>query len=174
MSGATAHRVNDTHRNGGRVIAIGTTVVRALETVVDERGRLHAGSGWTETVVTPDRVVRSVDGLLDGLARARGLASCDAAGDRRPDLLESSYAAALDERLPLARVRRRSPRASLSVRRVRVDAVQDAALHPRRPASIPPSRHRRRFARSTSVRGPSLCPSRRTSSISSAGRGLDQ
>jgi S-adenosylmethionine:tRNA ribosyltransferase-isomerase len=42
---ATANRVNAAHRDGGRVIAVGTTVVRALETVVDGRGRVHPGSG---------------------------------------------------------------------------------------------------------------------------------
>jgi S-adenosylmethionine:tRNA ribosyltransferase-isomerase len=96
VSGATAHRINDTHRNGGRVIAIGTTVVRALETVVDERGRLHAGSGWTETVVTPDRCVRSVDGLLTGWhePEASHLSMLQAIAGQ--DLLESSYAAALE------------------------------------------------------------------------------
>ncbi len=96
VSGATAHRINDTHRNGGRVIAIGTTVVRALETVVDERGRLHAGSGWTETVVTPDRCVRSVDGLLTGWhePEASHLAMLQAIAGQ--DVLESSYAAALE------------------------------------------------------------------------------
>ena len=67
MTRATAHRVNDTRREGGRVIAIGTTVVRALETVVDSRANeVHAGSGWTDTVVTPERPVTSVDGLLTG------------------------------------------------------------------------------------------------------------
>ena len=35
------------------MIAVGTTVVRTLETVVDNHGEVHAGSGWTETVVTP-------------------------------------------------------------------------------------------------------------------------
>jgi S-adenosylmethionine:tRNA ribosyltransferase-isomerase len=96
VSGATAHRINDTHRNGGKVIAIGTTVVRALETVVDERGRLHAGGGWTETVVTPDRCVRSVDGLLTGWhePEASHLAMLQAIAGQ--DLLESSYAAALE------------------------------------------------------------------------------
>jgi S-adenosylmethionine:tRNA ribosyltransferase-isomerase len=58
--------VNDTRRHGGRVIAVGTTVVRALETVVDERGHVHPSSGWTDTVVTPDRVIRSIDGMLTG------------------------------------------------------------------------------------------------------------
>jgi S-adenosylmethionine:tRNA ribosyltransferase-isomerase len=98
VSGATAHRVNDTHRNGGKVIAIGTTVVRALETVVDERGHLHAGNGWTEKVVTPEHPVLSVDGLLTGWhePEASHLAMLQAIAGQ--DLLESSYAAALDER----------------------------------------------------------------------------
>ena len=78
------------------MIAVGTTVVRALETVVDERGRLHAGSGWTETVVTPDRCVRSVDGLLTGWhePEASHLAMLQAIAGS--DLLESSYSAALE------------------------------------------------------------------------------
>lgn len=98
VSGATAHRVNDARRNGGKVIAIGTTVVRALETVVDERGRLHAGSGWTEKVVTPDHPVLSVDGMLTGWhePEASHLAMLTAIAGK--DLIESSYAAALDER----------------------------------------------------------------------------
>ena len=44
---------NATHRGGGHVIAIGTTVVRALETVTDRAGTVHPGEGWTDLVVTP-------------------------------------------------------------------------------------------------------------------------
>jgi S-adenosylmethionine:tRNA ribosyltransferase-isomerase len=63
---ATAAHLNAVHAGGGRVVAIGTTVVRALETVVDDRGVVHPGSGWTDVVVTPERGVRAVDGLLTG------------------------------------------------------------------------------------------------------------
>jgi len=93
----TAHLVNDTHRQGGRVIAIGTTVVRALETVADDRGRVHPGEGWTETVITPDRGVRGVDGLLTGWhePEASHLDMLEAIAGR--DLVELSYAAALAE-----------------------------------------------------------------------------
>ncbi|MGH9016251.1 MAG: S-adenosylmethionine:tRNA ribosyltransferase-isomerase [Acidimicrobiales bacterium] len=98
VSAATAHRINDARREGGTVVAVGTTVVRALETVVDGRGHVHAGSGWTETVITPDRVVRSVDGLLTGWhePEASHLAMLEAIAGR--PLLEQSYAAALEER----------------------------------------------------------------------------
>jgi S-adenosylmethionine:tRNA ribosyltransferase-isomerase len=63
---ATARLVNATHAGGGRVIAVGTTVVRALETTAAEDGTVARGEGWTTLVVTPERGVRAVDGLLTG------------------------------------------------------------------------------------------------------------
>jgi S-adenosylmethionine:tRNA ribosyltransferase-isomerase len=63
---ATAALVNATHRAGGHVIAIGTTVVRALETTTDAQGTTHPGSGWTELFITPATGTRAVDGLLTG------------------------------------------------------------------------------------------------------------
>ena len=97
VSLATAHRINDTRRAGGRVIGIGTTVVRALETVVDEHGHVHPQEGWTETVVSPERPVRSIDGFLTGWhePEASHLAMLEAIAGR--PLLEASYRAALAE-----------------------------------------------------------------------------
>jgi S-adenosylmethionine:tRNA ribosyltransferase-isomerase len=66
VSAATAALVNATHAAGHRVLAVGTTVVRALETVTDDGGTVHPGEGWTELVVTPDRPARAVDALLTG------------------------------------------------------------------------------------------------------------
>ena len=63
----TAERVNLARRDGRRVIAVGTTVVRALETVTDDRGITSPGEGWTDVVITPERPVRSVTGLITGL-----------------------------------------------------------------------------------------------------------
>jgi S-adenosylmethionine:tRNA ribosyltransferase-isomerase len=61
-----ADAVNAARREGRRVIAVGTTVVRALESAV--RGdRVIASQGWTDLVVTPERGVVVVDGLLTGL-----------------------------------------------------------------------------------------------------------
>ncbi|MFD4247764.1 S-adenosylmethionine:tRNA ribosyltransferase-isomerase [Streptomyces sp. NPDC058525] len=64
---ATAWLVNAARAAGGRVIAVGTTAVRALESAADARGRVRAARGWTDLVVTPERGVRAVDGLLTGL-----------------------------------------------------------------------------------------------------------
>jgi S-adenosylmethionine:tRNA ribosyltransferase-isomerase len=63
---ATARLVNLTRRSGGRVIAVGTTVTRALETVADYRGEVNAGAGWTDLVLGPGRPARVVDGLVTG------------------------------------------------------------------------------------------------------------
>ena len=62
----TAAAVNGTRAAGRHVIAVGTTVVRALETAADESGTTHPASGWTDVVVTAERGVRAVDGLLSG------------------------------------------------------------------------------------------------------------
>jgi S-adenosylmethionine:tRNA ribosyltransferase-isomerase len=92
---STARLVEATRRWGGRVIAVGTTVVRALETVAHADGTIEAGEGWTALVVTPDRGVRAVDGLITGWhePEASHLDILHAVAGRR--LVESSYAAAL-------------------------------------------------------------------------------
>jgi S-adenosylmethionine:tRNA ribosyltransferase-isomerase len=91
----TARRVNETHASGRRVVAIGTTVVRALETVTDAEGVSHPGEGWTELVITPERGVRAVDGLLTGWhePEATHLLMLEAVAGREP--LEIAYPEAL-------------------------------------------------------------------------------
>jgi S-adenosylmethionine:tRNA ribosyltransferase-isomerase len=63
---ATARMVNAVRAGGGRVVAVGTTVTRALETAVDQHGRSMPASGWTERVVTPADPPRVVTGLITG------------------------------------------------------------------------------------------------------------
>jgi len=62
----TARLVNQTLASGGRIVAVGTTVTRALETVAASDGTLHAASGWTDLVLGPDRPTRAVTGLVTG------------------------------------------------------------------------------------------------------------
>ena len=92
----TARLINLTRENGGRIIAIGTTVVRALETVTDEN-TTHHGEGWTDIYITPERGIRSVDAMLTGLhePRATHLAMLEALANR--EHLQQTYTAALDE-----------------------------------------------------------------------------
>jgi S-adenosylmethionine:tRNA ribosyltransferase-isomerase len=63
----TAERVNAARRAGHRVVAVGTTVVRALETVTNETGTTFPGEGWTNLVITPSRPLRAVNALITGL-----------------------------------------------------------------------------------------------------------
>ena len=78
-------------RSSGRVIAAGTTTVRAVESAVGDDGLVHAGRGWTELLVTPGRGVRAVDGLLTGWHQpeATHLLMLEAVAGRRP--LELAY-----------------------------------------------------------------------------------
>ncbi len=94
----TADEVRRAKERGGRVVAVGTTVVRALESSVDRAGRVIASRGWTDLVITPERGVRVVDALLTGLhePRATHLAMLEAIAGRAH--VERGYAAALGQR----------------------------------------------------------------------------
>ena len=93
---ATARLVNAVRGWNGRVIAVGTTVVRALETVAAPDGTVSEGQGWTSLVVTPERGLRSIDGLLTGWHETESshLELLEAAAGA--ELLERSYRAALE------------------------------------------------------------------------------
>ncbi|GLW98334.1 S-adenosylmethionine:tRNA ribosyltransferase-isomerase [Microtetraspora sp. NBRC 16547] len=122
----TARLVNLTRQNGGRVIAVGTTVVRALESAARadalktspvqngtaqnntaqnntggagtaQNDTVRAAEGWTAHVVTPDEGVRAVDGLLTGLHEPRSSHLMMLSAIADPELLSRSYQAALDE-----------------------------------------------------------------------------
>ncbi|GIH12550.1 S-adenosylmethionine:tRNA ribosyltransferase-isomerase [Rugosimonospora africana] len=71
VPGTTARIVNQARAAGGRIVAVGTTAVRALESAATATGTVAAASGWTDLVITPDRGVRAVDGLLTGLHEPR-------------------------------------------------------------------------------------------------------
>ena len=92
----TAAAVNRARAAGGRVVAVGTTAVRAVETVTGADGRTHAGEGWTDLVLGPSRGLRAVDALLTGFhePQASHLALLEALAGRPH--LETAYAAALE------------------------------------------------------------------------------
>ncbi len=106
---ATASLVNHVRADGGRVIAAGTTVVRALETAALETAALEtaaletaagagtaaASAGWTSHVVTPETGVTVVDGLLTGLHEPRSSHLRMLAAFAGPDLLARCYEAAI-------------------------------------------------------------------------------
>ena len=93
----TAAIVRRARDNGDRILAIGTTAVRALESSVDAGGEVRTSRGWTELVVSPDRGVRVIDGLLTGFhePQASHLQMLEAIAGT--PLLERCYDAALRE-----------------------------------------------------------------------------
>ncbi|MEQ6027137.1 S-adenosylmethionine:tRNA ribosyltransferase-isomerase [Streptomyces salinarius] len=64
---ASARLINAVRAGDGRVVAVGTTAVRAVESAAGADGVVRARAGWTDLVVTPERGVRVVEGLLTGL-----------------------------------------------------------------------------------------------------------
>ena len=59
-----ADMINETKKNGGRVISVGTTSTRTLESAADENGYLTAKSGWTEIFIYPGYTFKVIDGLI--------------------------------------------------------------------------------------------------------------
>lgn len=94
----TAAAVNAARAAGLPVVAVGTTVVRALESAVAEDGRVRPAAGFTRVMVHPGRPVRAVDGLLTGLhdPHASHLAMLHAVAGA--DLVRAAYAEAVAER----------------------------------------------------------------------------
>lgn len=124
---STARRVNGTRASGGRVIAVGTTVTRALETVAGASGPVMAGEGWTDLVLGRERPARVVDGLITGwhAPGASHLSLLEAVAG--PELVEGAYAEAVatgylwhefgDACLLLRESHQRSPRKRSTARR---------------------------------------------------------
>jgi len=67
VSPETARMVNEARASGHRVVAVGTTAIRALESVTNGDGKTHAGEGWTCLVVTPQRRLQAVNALITGM-----------------------------------------------------------------------------------------------------------
>jgi S-adenosylmethionine:tRNA ribosyltransferase-isomerase len=95
VSPATALAVNSARREGRRVIAVGTTAVRALESAVSG-DEVVAANGWTDLIVTPDRGLRAVDGILTGFHEPRASHLQMLAAFAPAASLERAYRIALD------------------------------------------------------------------------------
>ncbi|KQT48787.1 S-adenosylmethionine:tRNA ribosyltransferase-isomerase [Aureimonas sp. Leaf454] len=91
----TAARINETRRRGGRVVAVGTTSLRLLESAADESGTVHPFAGATEIFITPGYRFRVVDRLLTNFHLPRStlfMLVCAFAGT---DRMKAAYAHAI-------------------------------------------------------------------------------
>jgi S-adenosylmethionine:tRNA ribosyltransferase-isomerase len=92
---ATARLVNSARQAGGRVVAVGTTVTRALESAADPDGSVHARHGWTDLVLGPSRPARAVTGLVTGWHPPGASHLALLAAVAGPGLVERAYAEAV-------------------------------------------------------------------------------
>ena len=98
VSDAAARTINDRRREGGRVWAVGTTVVRTLETLADQSGRVVSGTGETALFIYPPYAFRVVDKLLTNFHLPRStllMLVCAFGGYER---VMGAYAEAIKER----------------------------------------------------------------------------
>ena len=98
IAAPTADLVTQSRAAGRRIIAVGTTVTRALESAAGPDGAVTAAEGWTDLVLGPDRPARAVDGIITGW-HAPGASHLDllvaVAG---PTLVSDAYAEAIRHR----------------------------------------------------------------------------
>ncbi|TCC56087.1 S-adenosylmethionine:tRNA ribosyltransferase-isomerase [Kribbella pittospori] len=93
----TARLVNWVRANGGRVIAVGTTAVRAIESAVTQEGTVSPSNGWTDLVLGPDHPSRVVDGLITGMHAPEASHLLLLESVAGPDAVQRAYTAALNE-----------------------------------------------------------------------------
>jgi S-adenosylmethionine:tRNA ribosyltransferase-isomerase len=93
---AAAEAIARTRAVGGRVVAVGTTVVRALETAAREDGTVAAGRGYTRLRIADDHALRCVDGLLTGLHEPEASHLDLLSAFVAPAALEAAYAEAVE------------------------------------------------------------------------------
>ena len=92
---ATAERLNEAKRAGGRLIAVGTTSLRLLESAADEGGTIHALEGDTAIFITPGYRFRAVDGLVTNFHLPRSTLFMLVSALMGLDAMKSAYAHAI-------------------------------------------------------------------------------
>lgn len=94
----TAHKINQAKSRGKRIIAVGTTSARALETVTDSYRKVHPGEGWTGLMITPARGLQVIDSLITGFhePKASHLAMLEALAGKQH--LRLAYDKAINKR----------------------------------------------------------------------------
>ena len=95
ISDVTAEKISQVKKNGGRVIAVGTTVVRALESAAQKNGSVTSGHSYTQLHIAGDHELQVVDGLLTGLHEPRASHLDLLSAFLHPRQIESAYSEAI-------------------------------------------------------------------------------
>lgn len=98
ISTETAEILNKCRAGGGRIVAVGTTSCRTLETVADESGQVHAGSGWTDIFIYPGYRFKAVDSLLTNFHLPKSTLIMMISAFAGRDYVLNAYRQAVEER----------------------------------------------------------------------------
>ncbi|QNE04262.1 tRNA preQ1(34) S-adenosylmethionine ribosyltransferase-isomerase QueA [Croceicoccus marinus] len=96
IDAATARRLNEVRKSGGRVIAVGTTVLRLLESAADENGIIQLFAGDTSIFITPGYRFRAIDGLMTNFHLPKSTLFMLVSALMGLDVMQSAYAHAID------------------------------------------------------------------------------
>jgi S-adenosylmethionine:tRNA ribosyltransferase-isomerase len=96
IDAATADRINATRAAGGRVIAVGTTSLRLIESAVDAAGRVQPFEGDTAIFITPGTRIRGVDGLMTNFHLPRSTLFMLVSALMGLDVMQKAYAHAIE------------------------------------------------------------------------------
>jgi S-adenosylmethionine:tRNA ribosyltransferase-isomerase len=98
LSAQTADALNAARAHSGRIVAVGTTALRLLESAADEAGRLHAFSGETSIFIEPGYRFRAVDALVTNFHLPRSTLFMLVSAFAGPDLMKHAYAHAIERK----------------------------------------------------------------------------
>lgn len=94
----SANTINETHRRGGKVISVGTTSTRVLETVADNSGEVHAQSGWTDIFIYPPYRFKCVDSLITNFHLPESTLLMLVSAFSSKEIIMNAYKEAVDNR----------------------------------------------------------------------------
>lgn len=98
ITAEVADEINQTRERGKKVVAVGTTCVRVLETVVGRNGRVRAGQGWTDKFIYPPYQFRAVDSLLTNFHLPQSTLLMLVSAFANHEFLMSAYQTAVKEK----------------------------------------------------------------------------
>ncbi|OLS01667.1 tRNA preQ1(34) S-adenosylmethionine ribosyltransferase-isomerase QueA [Tissierella creatinophila] len=98
LSKETAELINKTKQNGKKIIAVGTTSVRTLETLGNENGLIEAGSGWTDIFIYPGYKFKLVDSLITNFHLPESTLLMLISAFTSRDMILKTYDIAIDEK----------------------------------------------------------------------------
>ncbi|RKY77343.1 tRNA preQ1(34) S-adenosylmethionine ribosyltransferase-isomerase QueA [candidate division KSB1 bacterium] len=98
VSEESAKTINETIDNGGRIIAVGTTVVRVLETVITTNGHIRPSSGWTDKFIYPPYLFKVVNAMITNFHMPASTLLMLVSAFAGSDLILKAYKHAVEEK----------------------------------------------------------------------------